>query len=98
MAIELIDEFFDEDLTVDALYVHPTSGNKHIQVIIDAPYGATQAAGAEYQNTSPIAVCRTSDIPDALDTCTLIVDGVTYTVREVQPDGTGITRLILSKD
>ena len=98
MAIELVDEFLDPDLSVEVLYTHPTSGSKNIRVVQDSPYGTTTAAHAEYQNFIPAVTARTVDIPDATDTCTITIDGTVYTIREIQPDGTGMTRLLLSTD
>jgi len=36
-------------------------------------------------------------VPDAAQGDTLEIDAVTYTVTEVQPDGTGLTMLMLRK-
>jgi len=98
MAIEPVDEFFDDDLAVSALYAHPTSGSKFISVVFDSPYATSVAQGVEYQSSMPAAWAKTIDVPDADDSCTLTVEDVTYNIREVQPDGTGVTKLILTKD
>ena len=49
---------------------------------------------------SPRFVCRTSDLADAGGTtpdAALVVAGVTYKIRVVKPDGTGMTELKLEK-
>lgn len=49
---------------------------------------------------SPRLVCRTSDLSDAggsPNDATLVIAGVTYKIRVVKPDGTGMTELKLEK-
>ena len=59
-------------------------------VYFDIPAGET---GIEGKQSS--FMCRSSDITDAAHGDSLVVSGTTYTVRGVQPDGTGVTTLIL---
>ena len=40
-------------------------------------------------------ICRTSDVSSAANGDAILVNSVTYTVRNVEDDGTGITTLIL---
>ena len=47
---------------------------------------------------SPRAYCRTEDVSTAAVDDTLVIDGTTYNVIAVEPDGTGVTVLVLSKD
>lgn len=68
-----------------------------IKAQFEDPYQLTSAQGIEYQNANPNCLCKTSDVPTADDRATIIRNAVTYYVMDVQPDGTGITRLILSK-
>jgi hypothetical protein len=58
----------------------------------------TSAQGIDYQSDAPVATCKTSDIPTAADGDTLTIDSVVYKIADAQPDGTGFSRLILSKD
>jgi hypothetical protein len=46
-------------------------------------------------NTRSVLTVATEDIPAASVGTTVVVDGTTYTIAELQPDGTGITRLML---
>ncbi len=46
-------------------------------------------------NTRSVLTVATEDIPAAAVGTTVVVDGTTYTIAELQPDGTGITRLML---
>ncbi len=46
-------------------------------------------------NTRSVLTVATEDIPAAAVGTTVVVNGTTYTIAELQPDGTGITRLML---
>lgn len=52
----------------------------------------------EYQNRSPQVLCRTADVSDARKTATVIIEGVTYKVIDIQRTATGTITLVLSKD
>lgn len=45
--------------------------------------------------TAPQFVLKTTAAASATQASLLVVDGTTYRVRSVQPDGTGVTRLML---
>lgn len=68
-----------------------------IPVIFDARADDSLIMNMAVDNKSPVATCRTSDVSDANNTATLQVNNVTYKVINAEPDGTGITRLILSQ-
>lgn len=59
--------------------------------IFDAEY--EEAVGIE--GSSPMFGCATASVNGARHGDSLVVAGVSYVVRGVQPDGTGWTRLIL---
>jgi hypothetical protein len=90
--------FVNSPFTKSATYTPSEGAAKTVTVIFDAPFQLTSAQGLEYQNAEPQCLVATSDVADANDQATILIDAVTYKVREVQPDGTGITRLILSRD
>lgn len=46
-------------------------------------------------NTRSVLTVATEDIPAAAVGTSVVVNGTTYTIAELQPDGTGITRLML---
>ena len=61
---------------------------------IEAPAGDWPGVST----TAPVLTCRAAALPPgaaAGDSVTL--DGATWTVRDVQPDGTGLARLILER-
>lgn len=53
--------------------------------------------GVPFSVTSPYFHTRSSDIAGAAEGDTLEIDGVVFTIRVVEPDGTGLTRLNLEK-
>lgn len=99
MPFELVDEFFDTgDFAVVATYTPAGGSPVSIKVVFDSPFAITELEGIQYQNTDPVAHCRTVDVANATEEATLVIEGVTYKVKEVQPDGGGVTNLVLSKD
>ncbi len=92
--------FFNGDFDEAAVYT-PSSGQARIfQVMFDNEYQAAQfaQAEAEIELSGPKATCRESDVPGVAHGDTLEIRGITYSIAEVHPDGTGLTILILSKD
>lgn len=74
------------------------SGSKTITAIFDNNYQAVDAGGnLPFAMQQPQLTCRTSDIPNAGEGDTVVINGSTYTVRIVMSDGTGITELMLEK-
>ena len=49
------------------------------------------------ESSGPAVTCRTSDLSDVTHGASLVIEAITYTIRAVQPDGTGITVLRLEK-
>jgi hypothetical protein len=64
-------------------------------VIFDRDY--MQALQGAISGTQPVALAQDSDLAAVWSgTTTLTINGNTYTVEDVQPDGTGLSILILS--
>ncbi len=91
---------FFTDYAVGAVYTPQGGQATSIRVIFDNEFQAIEmlAGGVGVESTSPAALCRTSDVSSAKHRDTLVVGGKTYHVTGVHPDGTGITRLMLSED
>ena len=47
--------------------------------------------------TVPVLTVRTSDVTDASRGDSLTIDNIAYTVAEIQPDGQGISNLVLQR-
>ena len=101
MGIDLdIHAFFDTDAFAQAATYTPLGYvGAQISVIFDSEYSVMQEIGEPGMGVpSPQALCKTADVANASRGDTLVVNGTTYYVQEVRPDGTGITTLILSRD
>lgn len=90
---------FTEDLTAffstsDFGTAATYNGSTTINGIFDNDY--TEPMG-RLQAASPVFVCRTADVSTAAHGQTLVINAVTYKIRGVEPDGTGITLLRLEK-
>lgn len=68
--------------------------NKPVFCIFDAEY-FTISGGQGVESASPAALCRTSDVSDAVHGMPFRVNDTDYLIRGVQPDGTGFTLLKL---
>ena len=94
----IVDPFFMEDeFTVDATYTPPSGAPSTIKVIFDRENSITPIGNVAVENAAPQAIAKTSDVPTVNNTATLVINSVTYYVKEVQPSAHGLTTLILSK-
>ena len=50
------------------------------------------------ENQEPTFFCKTSDVVSAVNGETFVIDGTTYYQIKNDPDGTGFSRITLSKD
>ena len=48
-------------------------------------------------SSKPVFVCSAADMPTAAQGQTLVINSTTYTINDVQPDGTGLLVLQLSE-
>ena len=69
-----------------------------INVLFLNEHEAVMLFGLEVESASPLIMARDSDISGIQHGSTIVVSGITYKVIDIQPDGTGLTTLILSKD
>jgi hypothetical protein len=67
-----------------------------LQVIFDNGYSAQLGAGL-MEASQPQAVARSLDVVDLAHGCAFSVGGADYRVVEIQPDGTGMTTLLLER-
>jgi len=81
------------DFAVDARW-----NGKAIRLIFDNEYIAQQMLGDNIGMRQPEAGVASKDVEGIADGNPLIIGSVTYTVRVPEPDGTGFTRVRLSKD
>jgi len=100
-----------ESIAADlAAYFDPTSGfaqaatltvagtdPRPVTVIFVEPYSALDAFGQPAASASPAAILRESEATGAAPGSLLTIDSKTWNVVAMEPDGSGITRLVLSE-
>lgn len=69
-----------------------------INMLFYDEYDAAILYGQEIDMQDPQGIVETSDVPDISHNETITIDAVTYYVTGVKPEGTGVTRIQLSKD
>ena len=100
MAVETddtLDTFFSvNDFGVEATFEPFIGSAVTVTGIFDNPYLAADAGGmVEFTATSPTFVTKTSSLPDIDYGDALTIDGKDYVIKEIMPDGTGMTTLSL---
>lgn len=81
---------FLADFGVDAVV-----GGVTVPVIFDNGY-QTGLAGA-MESSGPTATGATADLAASVEGTSLVINSVTYKVVDNQPDGTGMTTLVLER-
>lgn len=75
-----------------------TIGTATIYGIFDDSYHAVNEVTGEVATTAPQFTCRTSDVTSVIQGTVITINSIAYKVINIQPDGTGLTVLILSRD
>jgi hypothetical protein len=92
-----VDDLFPDELA-QLVTVTIAGVSQDIRGVFVDEYSTTQLFNGAVENASPSLTVRTSDVEGIGRGSSVIVDGLTYFVVEVRPDGAGVTTLILSKD
>ena len=66
-----------------------------ITALLKREYFEESAGETTVQSSQPVAVVRTTDVPNVVHGDTLAVSGVSYSIVEVSPDNEGLTQLRL---
>jgi len=83
------------DFGVAATYRRITTDST-VNGIFDNEFVQVEVAEVPYDSTEPVFYCRTADLPSGYTVGDrLTVSSVAYTIREFQPDGTGVSKLRL---
>ena len=97
MAVETADEraiFFNvDDFGVAATYNGGTVNGIFDNEFFEADAGGMVAVAIQ----QPRFLCRTSDVSAAAEGDGIVINSVSYVIRVVQPDGTGMTTLVLEE-
>lgn len=92
MFAEDLAPFFD----IDAGFAQTaTVGGSSFPVIFDKAYAP--ALGNMVESTGPVCQAKTADVSAVVQGTSITIASVSYKVREVQPDGTGVTILFLER-
>lgn len=81
-----------------ATFTHSAGAPATISVLFNNPFTGIDALEATMESTGPRALARSSDVADVIHGDTLEVNGTTYYIRGIHPDGSGMTELMLSED
>jgi len=71
-----------------------TIAGASVSAIFDSAY---TRVGTLLSTTDPALWCKASDVTSVVRGTAVTVRGVAYTVRDIQPDGTGVTVLQLER-
>ncbi len=102
MAVESTADLFDffelDDFADSATYTPIGGSASTVLGIFDAPQASRNATDMiDITIPSPQFVCRTADVANAADGDTIVIRSVSYYVRVVLTDGTGVSTLILER-
>ncbi len=93
MFTEDLSEFFDQ---AHGFAVVATIGAASVNGVFDDAYFGVDTNGIEVAGSQPRFLCAVASLPTiTLGTTTAVINSTTYTIVETQPDGTGLTALIL---
>lgn len=97
-AADILDFFELDDFADSATYTPVGGSPSTVLGIFDAPQASRNATDMiDITIPSPQFVCRTVDVPSAADGDTIVIRSVSYYVRVVLTDGTGVSTLILER-
>ena len=74
-----------------------TLGGVAVAGIFDAAYQLGDVGGMGMASTGPVITLATAQVPANPVGVAAVVDGVAYTVAAHEPDGTGVSRLLLER-
>lgn len=83
----------NEEFAIEVTYNLTTFNGIYDNAFIDDQQGGIQA-----ETLDPQIMVKTSDVSGLTHGETMTVNSVAYKVREIQPDGTGLTRILLTRD
>tara|TARA_Y100001938_G_scaffold136950_1_gene200522 strand:- start:46 stop:351 length:306 start_codon:yes stop_codon:yes gene_type:complete len=98
MALETAQDllnFFDTDTHGTSASVSIDGTVTSISVILNEEYFAIAGESVDVDGTQPVVTCRSSDVSNIDTDDTIVINARTYNIVNIQPDGTGVTVLIL---
>lgn len=100
MAVESADDrsyfFAVDDFAVAATYTPAGGVASTVNGVFDNDFVEVDTGGSvTFAQQQATFMCRTADVSNAAEGDAITISGENYIVRVVQPDGTGMTNLIL---
>ena len=100
MAVESADDrsyfYAVDDFGVAATYTPAGGSASSVSGIFDNDFVEVETGGSvSFAQQQATFMCRTADVSAAAEGDSLVIGGENYIIRIVQPDGTGMTNLIL---
>lgn len=90
--------YFDTDAHGVSATITIGGSSSTISVILNKEYFAIDPGmGIDVEGTQPVVTGRTSDMSGVDNEDTIVIDSITYNIVSVQPDGTGVTALVLEQ-
>lgn len=102
MAVEtsadILDFFEIDDFAEKATYTPVSGSASTVLGIFDNPQASRNATDMlDITIPAPQFVCRTVDVANAADGDSIVIRSISYYIRVVLTDGTGVSTLILEK-
>ncbi len=85
-------------LNSDEFAVDVTYNSATIQGIFDDEFTSAVEGEMGIESSVPQVLVKTSDVPNVAHNETMTINSVVYNVIGIQPDGTGMTLILLSQD
>ena len=90
--------YFETDSHGSSATITINGSGSSINVILNKEYFAIDPGlGMEVEGTQPVATGRSSDMTNVEIGDTILISSVTYNIINVQPDGVGVTALVLEE-
>lgn len=90
--------YFDTDAHGTAATITINGSGSSINVILNKEYFAIDPGlGMEVEGSQPVCTGRSADMTNVEIGDTILISSVTYNIINVQPDGVGITALVLEE-
>ncbi len=97
-AENIVDFFDDQDFAVVATYTPQVGVEKQILGIFDNEYLAVAGGMVDVSGENARFTCAFADISDVKFGDSLSIDSIDYKIVGIEPDGTGVTTLVLEEN
>ncbi len=85
-------------LSTDDFGTAATIGGSTVYGIFDDAYTGVNQATGEVATSAPQFLCRTADVASVVQGTTITINSIVYKCVNIEPDGTGMTMIQLSRD